>query len=364
MREAEAAIMRYTQKALPQGNSQLKKLNPMTGEDGLIKVGGRLGNSHFKDDTIHPVILPYKHHVSNLIIKHSHHVTGHAGVERVLTETRKRVWIIKGRKLVKSIVYGCIQCKRNHGKTEVQKMANLPESRVTPYEPCFTRVGVDYFGPFIVKRGRSEIKRYGCVFTCFATRAVHIEIAFTLDTDSFLHALDRFIARRGEPKEIWSDNGTNFVGACKELRKSVQEWNQTRISAHLLKKEVDWHFNPPAASHMGGVWERQIRTIRRVLMGVISQQVLDDEALMTLLTVVEGIINNRPITRLSDDPRDTAPLTPNHLLMLHSGPSLPPGTFVDQDRFKRRWKRVQYLADVFWTRWINEYIPRLQERQK
>ena len=93
-----------------------------------------------------------------------------------------------------------MQCKRNHGKTEVQQMADLPESRVTPYEPPFSRVGIDYFGPFLMKRGRSEIKRYGCVFTCFATRAVHIEIAYTLDTDSFLHALDRFIARRGEPK--------------------------------------------------------------------------------------------------------------------------------------------------------------------
>ena len=181
-------------------------------------------------------------------------------------------------------------------------VANLPESRVTPYEPCFTRVGVDYFGPFVVKRGRSELKRYGCVFTCFATRAIHIEITFTLDTDSFLHALDRFIARRGEPREIWSDNGTNFVGACKELKRAVQEWNQAKISAHLLKREVDWHFNPPAASHMGGVWERQVRTIRKVLVSVISQQVQDDEGLITLLTIVEGIVNNRPITKLSDDP--------------------------------------------------------------
>ena len=364
MREAEVAIMRYTQKDLLKENSQMKKLNPVMGEDGLIKVGGRLVNSHLNDDVKHPVILPYKHHVSNLIIENSHHITGHAGVERVLAETRKRVWIMKGRKLVKRKVHQCIRCKRNYGKTETQKMANLPESRVTPYEPCFTRVGVDYFGPFIVKRGRSELKRYGCVFTCFATRAIHIEIAFTLDTDSFLNALDRFIARRGEPREIWSDNGTNFVGACKELKRAIQEWNQAKISAHLLKREVDWHFNPPAASHMGGVWERQVRTIRKVLVSVISQQVLDDEGLITLLTIVEGIVNNRPLTKLSDDPRDASPLTPNQLLLLRPGPSLPPGMFVDRDRFKRRWKRVQYLADVFWTRWISEYIPRLQERQK
>ena len=143
MKGAENAILHYTQKTLVQENLQLRKLDPVTGEDGLIKVGGRLVNSHFKDDTIHPVILPYEHHVSELIIKHSHHVTGHAGVECVLAETRERVWIMKGRKLVKSIVHRCMQCKRNHGKTEVQKMANLPESRVTPYEPPFSLVGVD-----------------------------------------------------------------------------------------------------------------------------------------------------------------------------------------------------------------------------
>ena len=141
---AENAILRYTQKTLVQENLQLRKLDPVTGEDGLIKVGGRLVNSHFQDDTIHPVILPYKHHVSELIIKHSHHVTGHAGVERVLAETRKRVWIMKGRKLVKSIVHRCMQCKSNHGKTEVQKMADLSESQVTLYEPPFSRAGVDY----------------------------------------------------------------------------------------------------------------------------------------------------------------------------------------------------------------------------
>ncbi|XP_069982188.1 uncharacterized protein [Penaeus vannamei] len=206
------------------------------------------------------------------------------------------------------------------------------------------------------------MKRYGCIFTCFATPAIHIEVAFSLDTDSFIHALERFIARRGEPKEIWSDNGTNFVGAPQELKKAIQEWNQDLIHAHLLKKEIDWKFNPPAASHMGGVWERQTRTIRRLLLSMIIQQVLDDEAIITLMTVMEGIINNRPITKLSEDPRDARPLTPNHMLMLRSGP-LPPGQFLEKDQYRRHWKQVQYLADVFWRRWIKEYLPGLQERQ-
>ena len=193
---------------------------------------------------------------------------------------------------------------------------------------------------------------------------MHIEVAHSLETDSFINALERFIARRGEPKEIWSDNGTNFVGAQQELRRSIHELNQDTIHEHLLKKEIAWIFNPPGASHMGGVWERQIRTIRAVLAGVLKQQVLDDENLTTLLTVVESIINGRPITKLSDDPRDDRPLTPNHLLTLRSGSVLPPGKFDSADLYRRRWKQIQYLADLFWHRWLREYLPTLQKRQK
>lgn len=149
--------------------------------------------------------------------------TGHAGVEHVLTDLRRGYWTLKGRKLVKKIVYQCITCRKLRGKTEVQQMASLPESRVTLFEPLFTRVGVDYFGPFIVKRARSEVKRFGCIFTCLSIRAVHIEVANSLDAVSFINALERFIAGRGEPMEISSDNGTNFVEAQLELCRTIQE---------------------------------------------------------------------------------------------------------------------------------------------
>ena len=129
-----------------------------------------------------------------------------------------------------------------------------PADRVTPGEPAFTSVGIDYFGPIAVKRGRGREKRYGCLFTCLSSRAVHIDVAESLDTDSFLNCLQRFIARRGLPDLIRSDNGRNFVGAERELRQGLQEWNQEKIEGELSEKGVRWLFNTPTASHMGGAW--------------------------------------------------------------------------------------------------------------
>lgn len=213
------------------------------------------------------------------------------------------------------------------------------------------------------EEGTLKVKRYGSIFTCLAIRAVHIEEAHTLDTDSFISVLERFMARRLEPKEIWSDNGTNFVGARQELRRVIQDWNQRQIYEHLLK-EITWKFNSPGASHMGEIWERQIQTIRAVLESVVKQQTMNDETVVTLMTVVVGIGNGKPITKLSNDPRVERLLPSNHLLMLESGPMLPPGKFESRDMYRRRWKKAQYLANVFWHRWLREYLPTLQERQK
>ena len=133
----------------------------------------------------------------------------------------------------------------------------------------------------------------------------------------------------------------------------------------LLQRDVKWTFNPPAGSHHGGVWERCIRTTRKVLNAIMNEQVLDDEGISTLMCEVEAIVlNGRPITKLSDDPRDMEPLTPNHLLLLRAGPTVPPAVLSKQDIYGRRWRQVQYLADVFWRRWVKEYLPSLQMRQK
>ena len=202
-------------------------------------------------------------------------------------------------------------------------------------------------------------------FTCLVLRAIHIEVSHTLDTSSFINALRRFIARRGAVIEIRSDNATNFVGAEKELKLLINEWNQTAIHNFLLQKQIKWIFNTPAASHHGGVWERCIRSVRKILNSVVRQQTLDDESLTTFMCEVENIINSRPLTAVSNDVKDLQPLTPNMLLCLKEEQSLPPGTEDSFDVYSsKRWRRVQYLANLFWKRWVKEYLPILQKRQK
>ena len=132
--------------------------------------------------------------------------------------------------------------------------------------------------------------------------------------------------------------------------------------AMLQKKNIDWKFNPPAGSHHGGVWERIIRSVRRVLNSVLGEQILDDKGLQTFMCEVESTINGRPLTRCSVQHEDLEPLTPNHLLLMKRKPNLPPGVFLETDNYcRRRLKQIQYL---FRKRWTREYLPILQERQK
>ena len=346
--------------------SDIYSLEPYLAADGLLRVRGTLELAPIQDSLKHPAIVSQQHHVTELIVRHTHEVrTLHSGREHTLGSLRQHFWISRCRPLINRVIRSCMICKRRRAEPLKQRMSDLPEDRVTPGKPAFSHVGVDCFGPFLVKKGRRQEKKYGCLFTCLEIRAIHIEKLDSLEADAFINALIRFSARRGTPELIRSDNGTNFTGAERELRETMQTWNRSPpVEKWFQWRNIEWHFNPPASSHMGGVWERMIRTVRKVLTSVVGSQVLDDERLATLFCEVESVVNSRPLTIVSDDPEDLEPLTPEDLLLLRKGARIPPGEFVERDCYRRRWRHVQFLSDQFWRRWIQEYLPTLQLRQK
>jgi len=165
---------------------------------------------------------------------------------------------------------------------------------------------------------------------------------------------------------MYSDNGTNFVGAEREIRQAVENWNQYQIRDELLQTGCQWVFQPPKASHASGLSERLICSTRTALKAMLGESLVGEEVLATVLTEVKATLKSRPLCAVSDDPKDVLqPLTPNHLLLQRTVSALPPGTFVKEDMLlRKKWRQTQILADYFWRRWLREYVPALQERQK
>ena len=345
-------------------SNRLQHVTPFLDSEGVLRVSGRLGNAPLAYTSKYPAIIPADGQVSRLVILDAHQQVFHSGVERTLTEVRSRFWLCRGRSQVKSVIRECPGCKRRRCIPQVPLMADLPCARLDDAR-AFSTVGVDYFGPMLVKRFRKTEKRYGVLFTCLASRAVHLELAQSMDTDSFLLALRRFISRRGRPKALYSDNGSNFVGAERQLVESLREWNQTRIVDELSQKGIEWHFIPPGAPHMGGVWERLVGSVKRAMRMVVGENILTDEVLHTLLTEVESMLNGRPLTYVSSDGRDPEPLTPNHLLLGCANANLSPGRFHDREvNSRKRWRQAQTLAEQFWKRWRREYLSSILSRPK
>ena len=367
-----AEEMKYlTQKGYVSNSSKLSNLDAKVDKNGLIRVGGRMNSTQaLTDEENHPVILPSKAHITRVIIEDVHSKVNHGGRSLTLNGLRSQGYhVLRGSKTVAQIIRNCVTCRKLRRKTETQKMAELPPQR-TEQCPVFTNSGMDVInGPYVVKRARTEIKRYGLLFTCLYSRAIHIELLDDLTTDCFINALRCFISLRGVVKMIFCDNATNFIGANNEMKQALKQMEPEKIENFLASKQVEFKFNTPHASHQGGVYERQIRTVRDVLRSVIdlANLRLDDSSLRTLLYEASYIVNSRPLSVTSlNDPLSDPPITPNALI--HGkieGVLPPPGKFVPQDIYARkRWRRVQYMAEQFWSKWKAEYLTSLQIRQK
>ncbi|XP_062556620.1 uncharacterized protein LOC134221446 [Armigeres subalbatus] len=272
--------------------------------------------------------------------------------------------------MARYIVHQCMKCFRCKPPPIQQFMGELPAPRVTVSRP-FSQTGVDFFGPLYIRPAprKPVVKVYAAIFVCLCTKAVHLELVTDLTTERFLQALRRFIARRGKCQDIYSDNGTNFVGARNKivdlLRLLKCPDHREKVAEECNEKGIECHFNQPSTPHFGGLWEAAVRSAKAHLLKVMDETSPSTEDLSTLLVQVEGCLNSRPLTPMSDDPNDLEPLTPAHFLIGTSLHALPEQNLeaVPMNRLDR-WQLMQKKLQDFWRRWHREYLCQLQGRTK
>ena len=316
-------------------DSKLKAQNPCLDGEGILRMQSR-------DQTYKPVILSPLSHLTSLLICHCHEKNCHSGAPTTLSILREEYWILRGLQTVKKHTRSCVTCKKVNEPLCQQLMAPLPDFRIKPSHP-FTFVGLDYCGPLNVTRAAQ--KRYVLLFTCAATRAVHLELTRTMNISDFHLAFTRFCSRRGKPKKVISDNAQTFVRAKKDL----------------ALQNIEWQFITPRAPWHGAFYERMVRSVKEPLRKVIGNSILNEVELATLLCKVEAMINERPLTSIKEDDEHKL-VTPTTLL---NGRSLA-SQYNDDPGFAptRRLKYMETLESQFWHGWTKTYLPLLMERSK
>ena len=356
-------------------DDKLAQLSPFVDESGILRVGGRLRHAKVHYECKFPALLPAKHPATTLVVRHYHSKTRHQGRHLTSSAIRQAGFFVQtGSSVIRSVISQCVTCRKLRGTPLTQKMADLPPDRLEE-SPPFTNTGIDVFGPYLITDGRttrrtcSSKKLWGLLFTCLVSRAVHIEPLPGLDTSSFKNALARFFSIRGNCRILRSDRGSNFVGAFNQddaASLSIED-----LTTEARNRNCEWIFNPPHASHFGGVWERKIQSIKRVLDSTLLElgpRTLSRDEMHTLFQEAACIVNNTPLAEVSAHPDDPLPISPSLLLTLKDAPTTPPTdsiTSADLQAYgRKRWRRVQYLAEVFWSRWRKEILHGLQRRRK
>lgn len=269
--------------------SELKTLYPFVDHNGVLRVGGRLENPEIHFDQKHPVIIPYGFKLTELIIDHAHKVTMHGGNQLILSQIRNEFWIIGAKRAIKTMLNRCVICHRFRARSLSQLMGNLPIKRTKQVIKAFTVIGTDLCGPIHYKmskgRGSKTDKGYIVIFVCMTTRAIHIEFVTDMTAEAFLAAFRRLIARRGNVVRLYCDNGTNFVGANSILQmeneEAVKEF-ENKVKTQLLMYSTKFVFNPPSAPWFGGIWERNIGSIKYHLKRTIADRKLTYEEFSTV----------------------------------------------------------------------------------
>lgn len=348
--------------------SSILSLNPFFDKDDrVLRVGGRLTSSHYQFDKRHPMLLSSKHRLTRLLFQQEHLRLLHAPPQLLLGSIREYVWVVAGRGLARSVWQQCVTCRRVSASTNAPLMAPLPSERVTPDFP-FISVCVDFAGPFMITdrhgRGCKITKCYLAVFVCMRYKCIHLEAVSQLSTDAFILSLRRFISRRGRPREMYCDNGRNFVGAAKELSEFLNN-SSSALTDFSSQDGIKFKFQPAYSPHFNGLVEAGVKSAKFHLVRILGNAHLTFEELATLFGQIEAILNSRPLCPLSSSPNDFQPLTPGHFLIGRALTSLPSPSLLDLNPNRLdRFQRLESLRQHFWRRWQLEFVADLQQRTK
>lgn len=350
---------------------KLRNLNPIL-EQGILRVGGRIKHANLTFAQLHPIILPSKHHVSKIIIDELHQTYLHIGPSGLLSLLRQRFWILDARNRIQQHLRKCVRCVKTNPAKLQRYMGDLPAYRVTRTD-MFSRVGVDYAGPFSIKTGNPRkpiiVKGYIALFVCLSSKAIHMELAVDLSSQAFINVLKRFVARRGVPTLILSDNATNFIGANSELHQLYQlfqkESTTKALNEYCLPLEIKWQFIPARSPEFGGVWEAGVKSAKCHIKRVVGESKYTYDQWNTLITQIEAILNSRPLVPMSSDPSDIKAISPAHLLIGRELIAIPEPSLENlKTSTLSKYQEIQKMRDAFWTRWSFDYLQELQRRPK
>ncbi|UYV72138.1 hypothetical protein LAZ67_9001944 [Cordylochernes scorpioides] len=294
---AEKSLVKIIQsESIGEEDPKMKQLHAFQDKEGLWRVKTRIVNRN--DDELFrlPILIPTNHPVTELIVKSVHEKMYHCGAQTLRSVLREKFWIPKARQLVRHVIHKCPRCRRFETKRVDVPEASLPQHRVRDVV-VFEVTGIDLGGPLYLEDGQ---KVWFVIFICGVYRAVHLELVTSLSTEALVGAVERFVARRGCPAVIYSDNGTNLVGLRNEL--------------YRVNFGVKWKLNPPAAPWWGGWIERIVGLTKKLLRRLLGKRVVNYEEMVTILENCERVINARPLTYIAEDNDDLVPLTPEMFL--------------------------------------------------
>lgn len=347
-------------------SSEIYHLIPFLDSNKVLRCSGRLQESDvLVEDAKTPIILSRKSMITKLILQDIHEKFLHCNYESAVNEIRQKYFILNLRAAMKVIRKECQYCMNRDAAPKFPQMSPLPFPRVTAYIRPFSYVGVDYFGPFYIIVNRHSEKRWGVLFTCLSIRAIHLEIAHSLTTDSCIQSILRFMYRRIKPIEFYSDNGTNLRGASKELLDALNNVDGEIVAKNFTNSTTSWKFNPPQSPHMGGSWEVMVRLVKRSLDRAMPSRNPNEELFKTLLGEIEFILNSRPLSYIPIENESSEAITPNHWL-LGSSSGLKPLSMAsdDYELLQNSWKKSLQIGDSYWKRFVKEVLPTLLNREK